>query len=171
MSEVILHTSRGKIRIKLLIKDAPTTCQNFLDYASSEFYDGTIFHRVIPGFVIQGGGFSPGMEQKPARASIKNEANNGVKNKAGTLAMARTPDPNSATSQFFINLADNDFLNFTAATPSGWGYCVFAEVLEGMEVAQDISRTKTTAHDGHQDVPSEDILLNQVEILQAATDS
>ena len=131
---VVLETNHGEIRINLFADKAPETVANFLNYVNSGFYNGTIFHRVIDGFMVQGGGFAPGMEQKPVEAPIKNEANNGLANKVGTLAMARTPDPHSATAQFFINVNDNDFLNFSSETSQGWGYCVFAEVVEGMDV-------------------------------------
>ena len=127
---VVLETNHGEIRINLFADKAPETVANFLNYVNSEFYNGTIFHRVIDGFMVQGGGFASGMEQKPVEAPIKNEANNGVANKVGTLAMARTPDPHSATAQFFINVNDNDFLNFSSETSQGWGYCVFGEVVE-----------------------------------------
>ena len=130
---VTFHTNHGDIVIKTFADKAPVTVENFLNYCRAGFYDNTIFHRVINGFMIQGGGFEPGMNQKATNAAIKNEANNGLKNTIGTLAMARTNDPHSATAQFFINVADNDFLNFSGESLQGWGYCVFAEVVEGMD--------------------------------------
>ncbi|WP_368876752.1 peptidylprolyl isomerase, partial [Proteus mirabilis] len=129
---VTFHTNYGDIVIKTFADKAPATVENFLDYCKEGFYDNTIFHRVINGFMIQGGGFEPGMKQKETKAPVRNEANNGLANNRGTLAMARTNDPHSATAQFFINVADNDFLNFRAENANGWGYCVFAEVVEGM---------------------------------------
>ena len=131
---VVLHTNFGDITIKMFEQEAPNTVKNFLEYANADFFNGTIFHRVIDGFMVQGGGFVPGMEQKEVNDPIKNEANNGLSNKIGTLAMARTPDPHSATAQFFINVNNNDFLNHSSETSQGWGYCVFAEVVEGMDV-------------------------------------
>ncbi len=128
---VVLHTNFGDITIKMFDQEAPNTVKNFLEYANAGFFNGTIFHRVIDGFMVQGGGFIPGMDQKEVNDPIKNEANNGLSNKVGTLAMARTPDPHSATAQFFINVNDNDFLNHSSETSQGWGYCVFAEVVEG----------------------------------------
>ena len=135
---VVLHTNFGDITIKMFEQEAPNTVKNFLEYANSGFYNGTIFHRVIDGFMVQGGGFVPGMEQKDVNDPIQNEANNGLSNKVGTLAMARTPDPHSATAQFFINVNDNDFLNHSSETSQGCGYCVFAEVVEGMDVVNKI---------------------------------
>ncbi|MCE1787028.1 peptidylprolyl isomerase B, partial [Enterobacter hormaechei] len=139
---------------------------NFLNYCRNSFYDNTIFHRVINGFMIQGGGFEPGMKQKPTDAAIKNEANNGLKNNRGTLAMARTNDPHSATAQFFINVVDNDFLNFRSERPDGWGYCVFAEVIEGMDVVDKIKGVSTGRSGMHQDVPLEDVIIEKVTVSE-----
>ncbi len=161
---VILHTNKGDIKIKLFEDKAPETVANFKQYVQDGFYDNTIFHRVIDGFMIQGGGFEPGMDQKATRAPIKNEADNGLANKRGTLAMARTPDPHSATGQFFINVKDNDFLNFQSPTPNGYGYCVFAEVVEGMDVVDAIKGVDTGSHGFHQDVPLEDVLIEKAEL-------
>jgi len=166
---VKLHTSLGTITIKLDAEKAPKTVENFLAYVEAGHYDNTIFHRVIPNFMIQGGGFKPGMEQKPTKAPIDNEAANGLKNKRGSLAMARTNDPHSASSQFFINVVDNDFLDFKSPAGSGWGYCVFAEVVEGMEVVDAIRKVKTGNKGFHQDVPVEDVLIEKAEILTKPT--
>ncbi|MCE1781799.1 peptidylprolyl isomerase B, partial [Enterobacter hormaechei] len=144
----------------------PVTVENFLNYCRNSFYDNTIFHRVINGFMIQGGGFEPGMKQKPTDAAIKNEANNGLKNNRGTLAMARTNDPHSATAQFFINVVDNDFLNFRSERPDGWGYCVFAEVIEGMDVVDKIKGVSTGRSGMHQDVPLEDVIIEKVTVSE-----
>ena len=161
---VRMQTNKGTIVLELDAEKAPETVANFLEYARSGFYDGTIFHRVIPGFMIQGGGFEPGMVQKSTRAPIKNEADNGLTNEPGTIAMARTPDPHSATAQFFINAKDNGFLNFTAPNPQGWGYCVFGRVVEGIEVVKDIEQVPTTMRSGHQDVPSDDVVIESVTV-------
>ncbi|RUO18652.1 peptidylprolyl isomerase [Aliidiomarina haloalkalitolerans] len=161
---VTLHTTHGDIEIKLFEDKAPVTAENFATYVREGFYNNTIFHRVIDGFMIQGGGFEPGMQQKATKDPIKNEANNGVKNKRGTIAMARTNDPHSATAQFFININDNDFLNFSSESPSGWGYCVFGEVVNGMDVVDKIRHTKTGAVAFHQDVPLEDVVINKATI-------
>jgi peptidyl-prolyl cis-trans isomerase B (cyclophilin B) len=158
---VVLTTNFGDIKIELFAKEAPKTVENFLNYVTSGFYDGVIFHRVIPGFMVQGGGMLPGMEEKDGNASINNEANNGLKNDRGTLAMARTQEPHSASSQFFINSADNAFLNFRSETPDGWGYCVFAKVVEGMDIVDKISATKTGNAGYHQDVPVEDVIIEK----------
>ena len=160
-----MKTSLGTIEIELDHDKAPKTAANFEQYVKDGFYDGTVFHRVIKGFMIQGGGFEPGMSQKETRATIENEANNGLKNDIGTIAMARTPDPHSATAQFFINIANNDFLNFTAPTANGWGYCVFGKVVNGMDVVDQIKNQPTTSKAGHQDVPVDDIVIEQVEIV------
>jgi len=149
---VKLHTNHGIITLELDAEKAPKTVENFLQYVRDGFFDGTIFHRVIDGFMIQGGGFEPGMTQKPTRDAIENEASNGLKNEAYTIAMARTPNPNSATAQFFINVANNSFLNFTAPTPQGYGYAVFGKVVEGMDVVDAIKKVKTGNRAGHQDV-------------------
>lgn len=161
---VTFHTNHGDIVIKVFADKAPITVANFLDYCRSGFYDNTIFHRVINGFMIQGGGFESGMKQKPTKEQIKNEANNGLKNTRGTLAMARTMAPHSATAQFFINVVDNDFLNFRSETPEGWGYAVFAEVVEGMDIVDKIKSVKTGRSGMHQDVPVEDVVINSVTV-------
>jgi cyclophilin family peptidyl-prolyl cis-trans isomerase len=153
--KVILDTTKGQITIELYPGKAPETVKNFLAYVDGGFYNGTIFHRVIPNFMIQGGGFTPDMQQKSTRPAIKIESDNGLKNLRGTIAMARTPDPNSATAQFFINSVDNAFLNFTAKTEKGWGYAVFGKVVQGIEVVDEISKVKT----GARDVPVEAITI------------
>jgi len=158
--KVILDTTKGQILLELDPAKAPDTVKNFLAYVDAGFYDGTIFHRVIPGFMIQGGGFTQDMQPKPTRPPIKIEADNGLKNERGTIAMARTQDPNSATAQFFINSVDNPFLNFTAKTTQGWGYAVFGKVVQGMETVDTISKTKTGPKGMYRDVPSEPILIN-----------
>ncbi len=162
---VELKTSAGPIVLELYPEKAPKTVANFLEYVKAGFYDGLIFHRVIDGFMIQGGGMEPGMKQKGTNAPIKNEANNGLKNDAGTIAMARTQDPHSATAQFFINVADNDFLNFKAENVQGWGYCVFGRVSEGMDVVNKIKGVKTGTSGFHQDVPKEDVVIQRAEII------
>lgn len=159
-----LHTDHGVITLELNAEKVPITVENFLNYANDGFYDGTIFHRVIKGFMIQGGGFESGMIQKPVNEPIKNEADNGLNNDLGTIAMARTADPDSATAQFFINLKDNAFLNYTASTQKGWGYCVFGKVVDGMDVMDAISEASTGNVMGHGDVPLEDVILERVEI-------
>lgn len=163
--DIRFNTNKGVIEIELFEEDAPISADNFLAYAKAGHFDNTIFHRVIPGFVIQGGGFAPGMQQKSTNAPIKNEANNGVKNKRGTLSMARTSDPNSATSQFFINLVDNVSLDFRSETPQGWGYAVFGQVTKGMEVVDAIAAVRTGNYAGHQDVPVDDIVIESTEVL------
>lgn len=161
---VTFHTNYGDIVVNVFKDKAPITAENFLEYCRSGFYEGTIFHRVINGFMVQGGGFAVGMKQKPTKEQIKNEANNGLKNSRGTLAMARTMAPHSATAQFFINVVNNDFLNFRSETPDGWGYCVFAEVVEGMDTVDKIKAVKTGRSGMHQDVPVEDVIVNKVTI-------
>ncbi|RXJ74830.1 peptidylprolyl isomerase [Veronia nyctiphanis] len=162
---VILHTTFGDVKIELNTEKAPVSAENFLQYCRDGFYDGTIFHRVIDGFMVQGGGMLSGMEEKESRAPIKNEANNGLSNKTGTIAMARTMDPHSASSQFFINVNDNLFLDFKSETPDGWGYCVFGEVVEGMEVVNKIKGVATGNYGYmHQDVPVEEVLINSVTV-------
>lgn len=165
---VKLHTNQGDIIITLNAEKAPKSVENFVAYTKDGFYDGTVFHRVIDGFMIQGGGFEPGMKQKPTKAPIENEANNGLKNDKYTLAMARTSDPHSATAQFFINVSDNDFLNFTAPTPNGWGYAVFGVVTEGTEVVDKIKNVKTGNRGFHQNVPAEDVIIEKAEVLEQA---
>ncbi len=158
-----LHTNYGVIGIELDSDKAPITAQNFLDYVNSGHYDNTLFHRVIDGFMIQGGGYEPGMKQKKTLAPIKNEAANGLKNDAYTIAMARTSDVDSATSQFFINVNDNNFLNYTAPTTQGFGYCVFGKVVEGKDVVDKIKKIKTGNNAGHQNVPLEDVMITKAE--------
>lgn len=160
---VKLTTNFGDITIELDAEKAPVTVKNFLDYVEKGFYDGVIFHRVINGFMIQGGGFDSDMRQKSTDAPIKNEANNGLSNDKYTIAMARTSIPDSATAQFFINVADNDFLNHTSPTPNGWGYCVFGKVVSGMDVVDKIKAVKTTSKAGHQDVPVEPVVIEKTE--------
>jgi peptidyl-prolyl cis-trans isomerase B (cyclophilin B) len=159
-----MQTNYGTISIALDHDKAPETCTNFEQYIKEGFYDGTIFHRVIDGFMIQGGGMEPGMGEKETHANIKNEATNGLKNDKGTLAMARTPDPHSASSQFFINLKDNDFLNFSSETADGWGYCVFAKVTDGMDVVDTIKSVATGRTGHHSDVPVDDVIIEKVTI-------
>lgn len=158
---IVLHTNYGKISIELDTVNTPKTAQNFLDYVNKGFYDNTIFHRVIDGFMVQGGGFEAGMETKSNGTPIENEADKGAVNKRGTVAMARTSDPHSASSQFFINIADNDFLNHQSKSANGWGYCVFGQVVEGMDVVDKIKTVKTTTRRGHQDVPVEDVIIER----------
>lgn len=160
-----MYTSHGLLKIELDAAKAPKTVANFLEYARAGFYNGTIFHRVINNFMIQGGGFLPGMSQKATNAPIENEAKNGLRNERGTLAMARTTDPHSATAQFFINVVDNDFLNHTAPNAQGWGYCVFGRVIDGMRVIDDIRGVPTTTRSGHQNVPVSDVIIDKVEIV------
>lgn len=161
---VTLHTNYGDIKIALDEKNAPVSTQNFLAYAEKGFYSGTIFHRVIDGFMVQGGGFTGGMQQKSTDAPIKNEADNGLKNKRGTIAMARLSAPHSATAQFYINLQDNDFLNYSAPTDQGWGYAVFGKVISGMEAVDKIAKVKTGNVGFHRDVPTEEVLIKSVTI-------
>ena len=161
MTAVTLETSHGNIVIELNDEKAPETVKNFLNYVNDGFYDGTIFHRVIPNFMVQGGGFMPGMVQKRVEDPIKNEADNGLRNDRGTIAMARTNDPHSATAQFFINHNDNGFLNHTAATGAGWGYCVFGKVTDGMDSVDAIAAVSTGSDGGHADVPVETVTINK----------
>lgn len=163
---VKIHTNYGVITLTLFADKAPITVANFLDYVKEGFYDNTIFHRVIDGFMIQGGGFEPGMDQKETKATIQNEANNGLANNIGTVAMARTNEPHSATAQFFINVGDNSFLNFRSESGDGWGYCVFAEVSEGMDVVEKIKAVSTGNSGYHQDVPVEDVIIQKAEIVE-----
>lgn len=163
---VLMKTSMGDIKIELDKAKAPVTVENFVTYANDKFYDGTIFHRVIPNFMIQGGGFDKDMVQKKTRAPIKNEAGNGLKNTTGTIAMARTNDPNSATAQFFINGKDNAFLDHTDNTPRGYGYAVFGKVIEGMDVVRKIEKVQTTNRPPHQDVPTTPVIIESVRVVQ-----
>ncbi|MFC1767757.1 peptidylprolyl isomerase [Candidatus Margulisiibacteriota bacterium] len=160
--KVVMETSKGKIVIELFPKDAPITVKNFLDYADSGFYDGTVFHRVIPNFMVQGGGFTAGLRQKETEAPIKNEAGNGLQNKRGTLAMARTGVVDSATAQFFINLVDNPFLDHRDNTPQGFGYCVFGLVVEGMETVDEIAKVPTHTVGHYENVPETDVTILSV---------
>jgi len=161
---VKLHTNFGTITLELDEERAPATTANFLEYVRAGHYDNTLFHRVIDRFMIQGGGFDAKMVQKPTRAPIANEADNGLKNKSYTVAMARTSDPHSATAQFFINVADNDFLDHRAATRDGWGYCVFARVSEGQDVVDKIKAVRTSTKGFHQDVPVDDVVIERAEV-------
>lgn len=163
---VKLHTNSGVITLELFEDKAPKTVENFKQYVREGHYDNTIFHRVIPNFMVQGGGFEPGMKQKDTRSPIKNEANNGISNSVGTVAMARTMEPHSASAQFFINVADNDFLNHSAETVQGWGYAVFGKVIEGMDVVEKIKSVPTTMRAGHQDVPAEDVVIERAELTE-----
>ena len=164
--QVEFDTTKGKIVLELYPDKAPATVQNFLAYVDAKFYDGTIFHRVIPNFMIQGGGFMADMDQKPTNDPIQNEADNGLKNQLGTIAMARTPDPHSATGQFFINSASNDFLNFKSKSTQGWGYAVFGKVVDGMDVIDAISAVKTGTSGGHGDVPVEPVVINSARRME-----
>ncbi|HEX5338158.1 MAG TPA: peptidylprolyl isomerase [Gallionella sp.] len=161
---VKLHTTLGTITLQLDAEKAPLTVKNFLEYVNSGFYDNTIFHRVMDNFMIQGGGFEPGMKQKPTNAPVKNEAANGLKNDNYTVAMARTSDPHSATAQFFINVKNNDFLDYPGQ--DGWGYCVFGKVVEGMDVVDAIKKVKTGNSGFHQNVPKEDVIITKAEVVQ-----
>jgi len=160
-----LTTNHGVIALELNAGKAPKTVANFLAYVAAGHYDNTVFHRVIKNFMIQGGGFEPNMNQKPCQAPVENEAANGLKNKRGTVAMARTNDPHSATAQFFINTVDNDFLDFKSPSGQGWGYCVFGEVVEGLDVVDKIRAVRTGNKGFHQDVPVEDVIIEKAEIV------
>ena len=162
---VIMRTTFGEIKLELDAERAPKTVANFLMYAREGFYDGTIFHRVIDNFMIQGGGFDTNMDQKPTSEPIENEADNGLKNDTGTIAMARTMEPHSATAQFFINVKDNDFLNHSGKTMQGWGYAVFGKVVDGQDVLDKIRAVPTTSRGGHQDVPEDPVIIETVEIV------
>jgi len=164
---ITLHTNHGDIVLELDFDNAPVSAANFLQYARDGFFDGTIFHRVIDNFMIQGGGFDTGMKQKPTREPIANEADNGLKNDAGTVAMARTMDPHSATAQFFINVKNNDFLNHSGKNSQGWGYAVFGRVVEGMDTVDAIKRVRTGNKAGHQDVPLEAVIIERTSISDA----
>jgi peptidyl-prolyl cis-trans isomerase B (cyclophilin B) len=163
---VKMSTNQGDFIISLNAEKAPKTVANFLAYVKDGFFDGTIFHRVIDGFMIQGGGFEPGLKQKPTKAPVENEANNGLKNNKYTLAMARTSDPHSATAQFFINVANNDFLNHTAPTAQGWGYAVFGEVVEGQDVIDKMKGVPTANSGFHQNVPTNDVVITKAVVLE-----
>ena len=165
MSRVELTTNFGRIVLELNDAEAPKTVENFLSYVQNGHYDGTIFHRVIDGFMIQGGGFTQEMSQKPTQAPITNEADNGLKNTAYTVAMARTGDPHSATAQFFVNVSDNAFLDFKAKNPNGWGYAVFGKVAEGQEVVDRIKQVRTGSKGGHQDVPVEPVVIEAAKVI------
>ena len=164
---VVLKTNHGNIKIELDRENAPATVENFLQYVRDGHYDNTVFHRVIDGFMIQGGGMEPGMKQKPTRAPIANEATNGIKNKKYTLAMARTSEPHSATAQFFINVADNDFLDYKAPSANGWGYCVFGKVVQGQDVVDKIRGVATSNSGLHQNVPKDDVVIQRAEEAKA----
>ncbi len=159
-----IQTSYGAVVIDLDAERAPKTVENFLSYVNEGFYDGTLFHRVIDNFMIQGGGFLPGMTQKTTHAPVENEARNGLRNERGTIAMARTSDPHSATAQFFINVVDNDFLNHTAMTPAGWGYCAFGKVVDGMTVVDRIKGVPTSSRGGYKDVPITDVVIENIRV-------
>jgi peptidyl-prolyl cis-trans isomerase B (cyclophilin B) len=163
---VALHTNQGLVVITLDAEKAPKSVANFLTYVKEGFYNNTVFHRVIDNFMIQGGGFEPGMKQKQTHAPVENEANNGLKNDKYTVAMARTSDPHSATAQFFINVADNEFLNFTSPTPNGWGYTVFGKVTEGTDVVEKMKGVKTANKGFHQNVPVEDLIIEKAEVIE-----
>ncbi|MBX3709126.1 MAG: peptidyl-prolyl cis-trans isomerase [Gammaproteobacteria bacterium] len=163
---IILHTNFGDIHLELDSENTPTTVENFMNYAKSGHYDGTLFHRVIDRFMIQGGGFDINMKQKSTQAPIQNEAKKSQANKRGTVAMARTSDPHSASTQFFINVVDNDFLNFTSESTNGWGYCVFGKVSEGMDVVDKIKKVATTTRSGHQNVPVDNVIIEKVTVKE-----
>ena len=160
-----LHTNHGVISLELDAVKAPDTAANFTQYVKDGHYNNTVFHRVIDGFMVQGGGFEPGMKQKPTRDPIQNEANNGLKNDMYTVAMARTSAPHSASAQFFINVSNHDFLNHSAPTPQGWGYCVFGKVVDGTDVVDKIRKVKTGSKGKHQDVPVEDVIIEKAEVI------
>ena len=166
MSKVKLSTNHGDIVLQLNAEKAPQTVKNFVEYVKDGHFNNTVFHRVIKGFMIQGGGFEPGMSQKKTRASIQNEADNGLKNKKYSIAMARTMEPHSASAQFFINSSDNDFLNHSGKNVQGWGYAVFGEVIEGREIVDAIEKVATGSKAGHQDVPKDDVIIEKAEIIE-----
>ncbi|MBO1926009.1 peptidyl-prolyl cis-trans isomerase [Thiomicrorhabdus sp. 6S2-11] len=166
MSKVIISTTMGDITVQLDDEKAPVGAENFIHYVMEGFYKGTLFHRIIPNFMVQGGGLLPGMEDKDGGDPIENEADNGLKNVRGSLAYARTMDPHSATSQFFINLKDNSFLDHTGKNPQGWGYAVFGQVVEGMDIVDAMAGVETTSRRGHQDVPVEDILITKTTLIE-----
>ncbi len=160
-----IQTNLGNIQLELDSDKAPQTVANFLQYIENDFFSNTLFHRVIPNFMIQGGGFNTDFVQKKTLELIQNEANNGLQNKVGSIAMARTGDPHSATSQFFINISDNDFLNFQSESPQGWGYCVFGQTTSGYEVVEEIAKVATQSRSGHQDVPAEDVIIQSIKVV------
>ncbi|WP_440873850.1 peptidylprolyl isomerase [Thalassotalea sp. PLHSN55] len=162
---ILFKTTLGDVKIELDFDNAPVTAKNFQQYVEDGFYNGTVFHRVIKGFMVQGGGFAPGLDEKETRASIKNEANNGLSNKRGTLAMARTQDPHSASAQFFINLVDNNFLDFQNESTQGWGYCVFGEVVEGLDIVDKMALVDTGRMGFHDDVPKDEILVESATVV------
>lgn len=166
MTGVVLHTNHGDIALALDAENSPATVANFLEYVRDGHYDGTLFHRVIPGFMIQGGGFAPGMKQKPTRKPVANEAANGVRNARYTVAMARTSDPHSATSQFFVNLVDNAFLDYKGPSPQGYGYCVFGHVVRGSDVVDEIAGVPTARSGFHENVPSTDVVIERAEVVE-----
>ena len=166
MSEVILHTNQGDIALALDSDNAPASVENFLQYVRDGHYDNTLFHRVIPGFMIQGGGFSPGMKQKPTRKPIANEAANGLKNTRHTVAMARTSEPHSATSQFFINLVDNAFLDYKGPSPQAYGYAVFGKVVRGGDIVERIANVPTGRSGSHENVPTQDVIIERAEVVE-----
>lgn len=166
MSNVLMQTNFGDITIELNHEKAPITAANFEQYVRDGFYDGVIFHRVIDGFMVQGGGFDVSMDQKETRANIENEADNGLANDEGTLAMARPMDPHSASAQFFINVGDNAFLNHSGKNSQGWGYCVFGKVVDGMDVVNQIKKVQTTSKSGHQDVPAEPVVIDSASMIE-----
>ena len=166
---VVVETNKGNFVIALDAENAPISTENFLGYVESGYYDGTVFHRVIDGFMIQGGGFTQDMAQKDTQGTIQNEADNGVKNKRGTVAMARRPDPHSATAQFFVNIADNDFLDHRSKNAQGWGYAVFGQVVEGMDAVDAIAKVKTGQHGPMGDVPTESVVIQKVYVEEAAS--
>ena len=168
MQQVKIRTNHGTILIQLNSEKAPKTVENFLNYVNSGFYHGTLFHRVIKGFMIQGGGMEPALREKTTNPPIENEATNGLSNVIGSIAMARTPDPHSASSQFFINMDKNTFLDHTAKTSQGWGYCVFGEVVGGMDVVNKIEKVETTSRFSHQDVPVEPVIIESTEVVESA---
>ncbi len=163
---ILLTTNHGNIKLELDYDKAPETAKNFEQYVREGFFDGLIFHRVISNFMVQGGGFEPGMTPRKTREQIQNEADNGLSNKIGTVAMARTMDPHSATAQFFINVENNGFLDHSAKTAEGWGYCVFGKVVDGMDIVDKIRAVRTTTKAGHQDVPAEDVIIEKAEVLE-----
>jgi peptidyl-prolyl cis-trans isomerase B (cyclophilin B) len=165
MTQIKFTTNHGDITLELDAAKAPKTVANFVQYVNDGHYNNTIFHRIIDGFMIQGGGFEPGMKQKPTRANVDNEANNGLKNDKYTVAMARTSDPHSASAQFFINVANNDFLNFKSPTPQGWGYAVFGKVIAGMDIVDKLAKVDTTRKGFHDDVPAQDVIVTQAQVL------